>query len=300
MSRFFSPSILLAGLMLLPAMALELSDLSLPLTREQADKALSRDYSFRVLEDMTVRRSWELRGRTVSVDFSPKEGDKALLIFVDYARPVTKDVAHEDATKMLGVSPGKWQAVDQKRALRLGMEAAEGFKLSGDRYFFRELDEQGKVLRLAYYAGTPKGVRWELADDARDGGKTAMGVRSAAGASEFLWKDEERRRGVSASSSSSSLASAAAAVVADAPGGAASAKEQEMIPRPEEPVDPVAKLKEWGGQLAPVHYAIGAGVVVLLLLLRWVARARDAKRRAMVADYIMNHGKIRTGGKERR
>ncbi len=263
-------------------MALELSDLRLPLTRNEADKLLTRDYSFCVMADMTVRRSWELKGRTVSVDFSPKEDDKAILIFIDYSRPVEPEIAHGDAMQMLGMKPGKWQSVDQKRALRLGMEAAEGFKLSGGRYCFRELDEQGQVVRLAYYASAPKDVRWDVARDARDSGKTAMGSRSAAGASEFLWQDEERRRGVSANSSSSSLASAAAAVVADAPGSQPATKQAEPITRPEEPKDWQTKLTEFVEGLTPTHYAIGGAVLALLVLLRLVAGMREAKRRATV------------------
>ncbi len=301
MPRSPFPTILLAACSVLPAMALELSDLRLPLTRGEADKLLSRDYNFCILKDMTVRRSWELRDRRVSVDFSPKEDDKALLIFVDYTRPVEPAVAHDDAVQMLGIQPDKWQAVNQKRALRLGMEAAEGFKLPGGRYCFRELDERGKVTRLVYYAGIPKDVRWDLARDARESGKTALGSRTASGASEALWRDEERRRGVSASSSASSLESAAAAVVADAPNGAeASPKKKQMIPRPEEEVDLVDKLKGYAEKLTPTHYAIGGGVLGLLLLLRTLARAREAKKRAMVADYIMNHGAIKVDGKRRK
>ncbi len=279
--------IALAACFLLPAEALELSELSLPLTRAQADKALSRDYSFRVLKDMTVRRSWVLKNRTVSVDFAPAEGDKALLIFIEYTHPVSREESHADATQLIGTAPSQWQKVNSKRALRLGMEAAEGFKLAGDRYCFREVDESGNVLRLAYYAGMPsKVVRWELADDAREGSKTAMGSRTAAGASEFLWKDEERRRGVSASASADTLASAAAAVVAD---GAAKneAPKHEMLPRPEAPKSFSEQVQEFIANMTTTHYAIGGGVLALLLL-HSLLKARAAKRRAEVTRYIMN------------
>ncbi len=294
------PILALAACCLLPAYALELSDLRLPLTRSEADKALSRDYSFRVLEDMTIRRSWGLKNRTVSVDFSPKEGDKALLIYIDYTHPVAPEVAAEDAAKLLGTSAGSWKKLDEKRALRLGMEVAEGFKLAGNRYCFRELNEGGQVVRLAYYAGTPGVVRWDLADDVRETGRTAMGSRSGSGKSDVLWKDEERRRGVSAASSASSLASAAAAVVAeDAPALPKPAKVQ-MVKRPEEPFDLVATVKKYVAELTPRHYAIAGAVLALLLLVRWGARAREAKRRAMVADYIMKHGVIDTREDRRR
>ncbi len=289
-SPFFVPA--LAACILLPAAALELSELSLPLTRAQADKALSRDYSFRVLKDMTVRRSWALKNRTVSVDFAPADGDKALLIFIDYTRPVSREESHADATQLIGTAPSQWQSVNPKRALRLGMEAAEGFKLAGDRYCFREVDESGNVLRLAYYAGVPsKVVRWELADDAREAAKTALGSRAAVGASEFLWKDEEHRRGVSASASADTLASAAAAAVAD---GVAKneAPKREMLPRPEEPRSFTEQVQEFVANMTTTHYAIGGGVLALLLL-HFVLKARAARRRAEVIRYIMKQNKGR-------
>ncbi len=291
------PAVVLAVGFTLPVMALELSDLSLPMTRSAADKALSKDYSYRVLEDMTVRRTWELRNRTVSVDFSPKDDDTAIVIFVDYTRPVENTEADEDVTKLLGRAPGSWLALKPERADKLGMERAEGFKLSSGRYVFRECDRKGRVARLAYYASAPKAARWDLSDDARSDGKTAMGSRTVASSTEFLWRDEERRRGVSASSSPESLASAAAAVVAEGRGEGASSPKPDMLPRPEEPVDLVSQMKDFVAKLTPTHYAIGGAVVAFLLLLRFVARARAARRRAMVANYIMNHGKINVTGK---
>ncbi len=287
----------LAACCLLPAAALELQDLRLPLTRTEADRALSRDYQFRVLEDMTVRRSWALPNRTVSVDFSPKEGDKALLIFVTYTRPVTPAECGEDAAKLLGMEPSRWQPVNEKRALRLGMEAAEGFKLAGDRYCFRELDEQGNVQRLVYYAGMPsRVVRWELADDAREEGKTALGHRAVRGSSDFLWKDEERRRGVSAQSSADTLASAAAAVVADGGSAAEAPAPQPMMERPKERKDLVEMAVDYVKNMTPTHYAIIGGVL-LLLLLRALLKARAARRRALVTNYIMNQGKNKGNGR---
>ncbi len=288
MFRSLLPVVSLAVCFLLPASALELSDLRLPLTRDEADKELSKNYSYRVLEDMTVRRSWELAHCTVSVDFSPKDGDKALLIFVDYTRPVSAEVAARDAGLLMGVEPGKWTPLVPKRAARLGMEAAEGLKLSGERYCFRELDESGRVVRLAYYDGVPKNVRWDLGDDTRESGKTAMGSRSGGGKTDFLWQDEERRRGVSGALTSAAGSSAKST----------STRKVKMVERPEEAKDVVAIIKEYAAKLTPVHYAIGGGIVSLLLLLRIIARVREARRRALVTEYIMKRGKINTRGRQ--
>ncbi len=286
MFRSLLPVVYLAVCFALPASALELTDLRLPFTRDEADKELSKNYSYRVLEDMTVRRSWKLAHCTVSVDFSPKEGDKALLIFVDYTRPVSPEVASRDAGQLMGVEPGKWTPLLPKRAARLGMEAAEGLKLSGERYCFRELDERGRVVRLAYYDGVPRNVRWDLGDDIRESGKTAMGSRSGGGKTDFLWQDEERRRGVSGASA------------VGTPAKGASPRKVKMVERPEEAKDVLTIIKEYAAKLTPVHYAIGGGVVALLLLLRIIARVREARRRALVTEYIMKRGKINIRGRQ--
>ncbi len=305
MLRFVSPAIVLAACSILPSMALELGELSLPLTRAEADKSLSKDYSFRVLEDMTVRRSWELENRTVSVDFSPKDGDQALLIFIDYTLPVSPDEADRDAGSSWGAEPGSWRHLLPKRAARLGMKEAEGLKLEGGRYCFRELDGRGHVVRLAYYAGLPGEVRWNLADDNRESGKTAMGARSVAGKSEFLWRDEERRHeggaGVSPATAAA-VETGAPAVPAETPTHASAAPspkpaKMKMQERPKDPLDPVALVEEYVSKLTSTHYVIAGAVVALLLLLRVVSHVREAKKRAQVAEYIMNRGKRARGRK---
>ncbi len=302
MPSFPFSAVALAACFALPTLALELNELSLPLTRSQADAAFSKDYSFRVLEDLTVRRSWKLENRKVSIDFSPKEEDKALLIFIDYTRPVSPELASEDAEQMMGASIAKWSPVNPQRAAKLGMAVAEGVKQEGGRFCFRELDAQGRVVRLAYYASVPKSVRWNLADDARESGRTAMGSRTVGGSSEFLWKDEERRRGVKvgkAASSSSpdapvSLDDAAAAAVAEDLTVKPAPMKHPRVVLPSEDEGAMAVLKEWAAKLTPTHYGIAGAVVALLLLWRFIVRTREEKRRAMVAHYIMNRGKIRT------
>ncbi len=303
MPRLPLPATLLAAVCLsLPLAALELTDLHLPLTRTEADAALSKDYRFRVLEDMTVRRSWELDNRTVSVDFAPKEGDGALLIFIDYKNPVSLETSHRDAGALLGETPGKWRRLLPRRSERLGMQVADGLKLEGGRYCFRELNWQGDVVRLAYYAGIPGDIRWNLADDNRQVGKTALGTRSTSGTASFLWRDEERRLEQAAepaptAAEEPSSAAVAEEVPAEPSAKPAKAKKQE---RPEEAPGIVAEVADLAGGLTPTHYALAGGVAALLLLMRVVARRREAKRRAMVADYIINRGPIPPGGRRRR
>ncbi len=294
---------LLAAACLVPqTMALELTDLHLPLTRAEADESLSKDYHFRVLADMTVRRSWVLGNRTVSVDFSPKEGDQALLIFIDYKIPASPDEAHQDARALCGEDPGAWRRLLPQRAARLGMREADGLKLDGGRYCFRERNAQGKIVRLAYYAGIPGDPRWHLADDDRQDGKTAMGTRSTAGTASFLWRDEERRQGQVAEAAAPTAAAPEVAAEQTPPAaadGAATPARAKMLERPEEAPDIVAAATDFVNGLTPIHYALGGGVLALLVLMRVVASYRESRRRAMVAEYIINGGRAPKGENRR-
>ncbi len=302
MPKFPLPILVLTSCLLAPlnAGALELSDLHLPMSRSEADSSLTKDYSYTVLEDMTVRRQWRLSNRVVTVDFSPRQGDEALLIYIDYRSPVTAAACDRDAAMLLGGSATGWKRLNEKRARHLGMEKAEGLKIEGGRYCFRELDAQGHITRLAYYAGVPKDVRWNLAADEHDDGTTAMGNRSDSNKG-FLWKDEARRKG----GASAAAATSAGQQASDGKHGDSSSsgpvvvkvEAAPVIARPEEPVDVVETLRGYLDKLTPTHYAIGGGVLLLLLLMRFVRQYREDKRREAIADYIMNRGQIPTGRK---
>ena len=67
----------LMGLFLLvpAALAVQLSDLSPTITRTEADENLTKDYAYRVLSDLSVRRIWNLDdNRKLSIDFDAKTG----------------------------------------------------------------------------------------------------------------------------------------------------------------------------------------------------------------------------------
>ncbi len=291
MLKFSLPVVMLFSCLLSPlAAALELSDLHLPMTRREADDSLSKDYSYRVLEDMTIRRSWSLDNREVSVDFAPKQEDSALLIFIDYTKPVSPAVAAADAAQLIGEKGGKWTKLQASRAERLGMENPEGLKVSGGRFCFRSLNAGGRVTRLAYYASVPGEVRWELAVDDPQSGKTAMGARGGSGGTAFLWNDEERRYSKPLPAvQQQGQAVKPAAVVHDEPETHSSGTELRLDDKKKSASD---EMMETLKGVDPMYYGIAAGVVVLLLLVRAVRNAREAKRRKMVADYIMKKGRI--------
>ncbi len=305
MLKFLLPFLTLIACLLAPlnAAPLELSDLHLPMTRSEADTALSKDYTYTVLEDMTVRRQWRQGNRVVSVDFSPKAGDKALLIFIDYRSPVTDTVCDRDAAAILGGEVSEWKRLNSKRAQHLGFKAADGLKIEGGRYCFRELDEQGRITRLAYFAGKPEGVRWELNAEEHNDGHTAMGSR-ADGSQGFLWKDEERRRGKAAVTASARATAARAASRSTgqptAAGEDTAVEEPQMMARPKDEVNVFEKIRQLCAKVTPRQWGIGCGIILVLLLLHLIKQQRAAKKREAIADYIMNRGQIPVDGKGRK
>ena len=89
----------LAGLLALTpaAWAIQLSDVSPDLTRTSADENLSKDYAYRVLSDLSVRRIWNLDdNRKLTIDFDPRK-DSLICIVVDYRKPVSLEEADRDA-----------------------------------------------------------------------------------------------------------------------------------------------------------------------------------------------------------
>ncbi len=303
MPKFLLPFLTLLACLVAPLSAapLELSDLHLPMTRSEADTALSKDYTYTVLEDMTVRRQWRLSNRVVSVDFSPKAGDKALLIYIDYRSPVADTVCDRDAAALLGGEVSEWKRLNSKRAQHLGLKKADGLKLEGGRYCFRELDAQERITRLAYFASKPEGVRWQLKAEEHDDGQTAMGSR-ADGSKGFLWKDEERRRGKAAvMASARAAAERSASRTTGRPAAAAAedaaVEEPQMMARPEEEVSVFEKLRQLCAKVTPKQWGIAGGVILVLLLLHVIKQQREEKKREAIADYIMNRGQIPVDGK---
>lgn len=182
------------------AFALEVAELKLPMTRDEAD-ALSKDYTYEVLSDASVRRTWLPEDRRVAVDFNVQTNE-AICITVTYDAGVTRKEALADAEKLAGgkVKDPKWRAVKSEAASKFGMKNAEALALSDGSYLFREVeaDKKKRITRLSLYAAMPKTNRWEFSPVDASGGKTAMGSSSAGGAFREIHRDEARRQGTPA------------------------------------------------------------------------------------------------------
>ncbi len=302
-SWFLAP-VAVALLAPLGANALELSNLHLPMSRTEADNSLSKDYDFRLLEDVSVRRSWKITGRTVDVDFSLSR-EKAVLITVTYDKPVSVKRAEKDAQTLAGESLKEWKRTKASKIAEFGMKRAEFTKTSRKGYIFRELNSSGKCTRLSYFDSRPSGNRFDLGDLRQGGEVTAMGNRAGASSDTLrvLRADEEKRRATPPKAIASTTSSKPAAKTESKPAEPARPASPPAVavakpaPAPAEAApdddeeefafDAEAMAKSVLERLEPLHYGIAGGVVALLLLWWALARHRAAKRKAAAVDAIM-------------
>lgn len=184
----------LASLALLPpaAMAVQLSDLSPTLTRNEADDNLTKDYAYRVLSDLSVRRIWNLDdNRKLTIDFEGKTGN-LICIVVDYRTPVTLDEATQDAADIGKFEEAAWRKFDEKKAAKYFMGRSRAMKFDCG-YMFQELSGANKCMRLTFYPKTPAEDRRQISEGSTISGASAMGSTMSGSAVKKLLEDEETR-----------------------------------------------------------------------------------------------------------
>lgn len=149
---------MLAVLLGNPAPALELEVLSPEMTRQEADDYLTRDYTYRVLEDGSVRRTWSPDANSrLMLDFDPKKGT-LLSMIMEYRKPI----AEEEAMKMLRIMTCKekisWAKIPEDKMSKIGVDGAKAVKV-GKGVAFYEATAAGKCLRITVYPRPPKESR---------------------------------------------------------------------------------------------------------------------------------------------
>lgn len=184
--------------------ALELSDLHLPMTRDEADTTLSKDYESTLLRDGSVRRTWKLDNRTVFVDFN-SASNEGILIAVIYDKPVSLKVGQADAKALaagkLEKKP-KWSPPKDKEArIKVrevyGLEGAMRTVLSDKTKLFYETGkEKGTIVRVSLFLRSPSTNRWVLQEIPRDAERTALGNQMTPQHIKEMYADEERRRAI--------------------------------------------------------------------------------------------------------
>ena len=292
---------IMAAALAAPLGAVQLSDLNPAMTRNQADDELTKDYAYRIVSDLTVRRIWNLdANRKLSVDFDPKK-DKLLYVLVEYKKPVAVKDGMEDAAAMTHAEKVKWKKLDVKKAVKYAVENARVSKV-GDAYLFLECNSSGKCVRVAMYTDAPKENRRHLnALVMGSSGATALGNNARADAGRELKADEAARQAranktdvaggtpqeaeeedfvVSSAPKTSPTASAAAA-----PTDEAAFENPGEVGVPQPPPNVASKklqtaLDKAGlGEVTPTQWGIGAVALVLLLtIIGMVRRSNEAKR----------------------
>lgn len=182
--------------------ALEVSDLTYPITRAQADTTLDKDYTYSMMADGSIRRTWSSDTKTIFIDFDTNTNE-AVLIAIIYKKPVDKKEGIADAhtlAKGLYSENAKWDAPKDKTSRELisdvfGLRNAKRKKLTDKAMLFFETNDKGtKVERVSLFANLPKTNRWKL-DVVTPGSKqTAMGTSWSNDFVESMYKDEAQRQ----------------------------------------------------------------------------------------------------------
>ena len=173
--------------------ALEVKDVQKDLTRVQADQTLTKDYKFRVLSDLSVRRTWMVGDKTrVSLDFSTTTG-KLVYVLVEYKKGVSPEKAEKDAARILGsASDISWNKLTKKKAEKYDVKNARAAKSNGF-YLFQEMKGK-KCVRLSLTAEKPETNRRNLQDASTTDQVTALGSTMGGSQAKSILQDEERRQ----------------------------------------------------------------------------------------------------------
>lgn len=198
MKKLFIQACIALAAMASWASALEISDLQLPLFRADADAKLGKNYTFQILQDASIRRTWSMRGKTVTVDFD-SSNNQAICVVISYDQPVSRKVALEDCRLLGGdkVAEGvRWAKTKKDAMEKVGMSNAHVLKLSDSSYLFREDEGKDKSVRVTLYAQAPKTNRFAIPAIQGDG-TTALGNAGGHADIKALIQDEMQRQGAS-------------------------------------------------------------------------------------------------------
>lgn len=309
---------ILTSLFLLPqaALAIQLSDLSPTLTRNEADDNLTKDYAYRVLSDLSVRRIWNLDdNRKLTIDFEGASGD-LICIVVDYRKPVTLEEADKDASDIGKFEEAAWRKFSADKAAKYYMDRARAMKFK-EGYMFEEINAANKCQRLTFYTKKPKENRRHISEGTISGGISAMGNVGNGNAVKKLLDDEEKRLYTPNKTdivSKPEPKKVKKAPVIEEPEEEPEDEPEEFTPEPDETgkvvetpikVKPVKTVKQKGDRnkdvdgllaklgldkLKPIHWIIGGvGLVILITIISAVGRSNERRKLEKRAERLRNN-----------
>ena len=319
MKKFIYLITLLLMLAIAPVMALQVSDVNPNLTRSQADQTLSKDYTYRVLDDFTVRRTWVLSSsKRISLDFNP-QNDKLLMVMLEYGTGTDPQKAAADVRRITGAGKTKWKRMDRKKAEKYDVPVNTNNAKTGSCYAFMEMSKSNKCKRVMLYTSLPDSNRAKLGEvDTGSGGETALGTRAGASMGKVIAEQEAKRKNTPLASGSQTVSPAASSSSSgrhsDEVGGRQSEERESRVGRTqqtaavaataeeepeEEIVDDFEEIKvESRFSLSAIQASVGlqgvspavliggaVGVVVLLTLIGMLKGSNERKRLSRYRRY---------------
>ncbi len=182
-------------LFLTPVFAIQVSDISPEITRSQADRTLPKNYSYQVLDDFTVRRTWVLSSnQKLSLDFNPTN-DQLLMVMLEYGSGTDQQKAANDVRRITGAGKTKWKRMDKKKAEKYDVPVNSLNAKSGSCYAFMQMSKSNKCTRVMLYTSLPNSNRANLGvADTSSNHETALGVRAGASIGKVIDQQEANRK----------------------------------------------------------------------------------------------------------
>lgn len=296
MNNFLPGTLCAAVCLASSAGAMELSDLTPALTRTEADTNLTKDYKYRVLSDLSVRRIWELdENRKLTIDFNPQK-DSVICMMLDYKKPVSVEEGTKAILDITKAPEAKWSKLPTDKAAKYGVEHAHALKVDGG-YAFMECNTAGKCIRVTLFREVPKSSRRLLQDIA-----AVASVGKDAGTGKLLLEEEATRFSTPNKTDLAKNITESDTMEDDEPIAAAETEPEEV--KKAEPVTAVATTAEpdkhkkktkkqhhadsnkhqiaektWFEQLTPTEWGIGGGAIVIIFTLIGIVRRSNEQKR---------------------
>lgn len=240
----FLQHFLTVTLLLMASMAggFDMNGISPEVIRPEADDLLPKNYTFRVLNDMSVRRTWETDdNRQLILDFEPKK-DLLLCILLNYRTPVPMEDATKDFLILTQKEKAKWAKLPRHVAKQIGVhEDSRAMKL-GKGYAVMETTGSGKCYAISVYPRLPKENRRALTDiGSIQYGAKSLTRNTSEKAVATIVEDEEKRQ---LTPGKADLAKSVAAAKAAAAARRAAAEEEAAEETPEVDTEEVVDTAE--------------------------------------------------------
>ena len=317
--KTYLPMMLMAAPLCL---ALDPAAVSMDLTRDTADAQLDKNYTSAALADISVRRHWDSeKGRSIDLDFNGTT-NKLICATITYDKPVPVKKATRDAKEIAKGGSITWKPLPAENAKKYEVENAQASKV-GDVYLIMECDKSGKCTRLSLHNSLPDRNRALMTPVDTDVKLTAGAMGSNADVVEnarLLMANEATRKGVTAQAAtpaepvetepddSTEPAVAATPATADDDDTETVAvqtamgtsyekrsKHQAEAEAPDEQPKKAAETAPKGplDDITPLHWCIGGGALVLLIILWKLCTGNnkdDATRMAIRAAALRQNG----------